>query len=118
MAGAFSGLHRVLLHKYYVDEIYDALFVNRVKDLGSSLAAFDLGVVDGGVNGVGWATRMSAEASRLWDTWVIDGAVNVLAVTVKILSYPAKIVQTGVVQNYAWFITAGVVVFMFYYLWH
>ncbi len=118
VAGAFSGLHRVLLHKYYVDEIYDALFVNRVKDLGSSLAAFDLGVVDGGVNGVGWATRMSAEASRLWDTWVIDGAVNVLAVTVKILSYPAKIVQTGVVQNYAWFITAGVVVFMFYYLWH
>ena len=50
-----AGLHRVLLHKYYIDEIYDALFVNRVKDLGSALAAFDLGVVDGGVNGVGWA---------------------------------------------------------------
>ena len=68
-----------MLHKYYVDEIYDALFVNRVKDLGSVLAAFDLGVVDGGVNGVGWFTRMSAELSRLWDTWVIDGLVNVLA---------------------------------------
>ena len=54
VADAFAGLHRVLLHKYYVDEIYDALFVNRVKNLGSVLAAFDLGVVDGGVNGVGW----------------------------------------------------------------
>ena len=32
---ALAGLHRLLLHKYYVDEIYDALFVNRVKDLGS-----------------------------------------------------------------------------------
>ena len=43
-----------------MDEIYDALFVNRVKDLGNALAAFDLGVVDGGVNGVGWFTRTLA----------------------------------------------------------
>ena len=83
-----------------------------------SLAAFDLGVVDGGVNGVGWLTRMSAELSRLWDTWVIDGLVNVLAFVVKIMSWPARIVQTGMVQNYAWFITVGVMVFMLYYLLH
>lgn len=112
MAAAFSGFHRVLLHKYYVDEIYDALFVNRVKNLGSALAAFDMGVVDGGVNGVGWATRMAAELSRLWDTWVIDGLVNVLAFVTKILSWPARIVETGLVQNYALLITLGVLVFM------
>ena len=76
VAGAAGWVHNLLLHKYYVDEIYDALFVNRVKDLGSALAAFDLGVVDGGVNGVGWLTRMSGELSRLWDTWVFDGLVN------------------------------------------
>ena len=75
--------HKLLLHKYYIDEIYDALFVHRVKDLGSALAAFDMGVVDGGVNGVGWLTRMSGELSRLWDTWIIDGLVNVLAFVVK-----------------------------------
>jgi NADH-quinone oxidoreductase subunit L len=116
VASAFAGVHRVLLHKYYVDEIYDALFVNRVKDLGSLLAAFDLGVVDGGVNGAGWTTRMSAELSRLWDTWIIDGLVNVLAFGIKFLSYPAKFVQTGVVQNYALLITVGVLIFMLYYL--
>ena len=65
VADALAGPHRLLLHKYYVDEIYDALFVHRVKDLGSLLAAFDMGVVDGGVNGVGWLTRMSSELSRL-----------------------------------------------------
>jgi NADH-quinone oxidoreductase subunit L len=118
VSGALAGFHRVLLHKYYVDEIYDALFVNRVKDVGSALAAFDLGVVDGGVNGVGWTTRMSAELSRLWDTWIIDGLVNVMAFIVKILSWPARIVQTGLVQNYAWFITVGVMVFMLYYVFH
>ena len=54
----------------------------------------------------------------LWDTWVIDGLVNVLAFMVKIMSWPARIVQTGLVQNYAWFITAGVLAFLVYYLVH
>jgi NADH-quinone oxidoreductase subunit L len=118
VAAAAGAGYRLLLHKYYVDEIYDALFVNRVKDLGSALAAFDLGVVDGGVNGVGWATRMSAELSRWWDSWVIDGLVNVMAFVVKLMSWPARMVQTGLVQNYAWFITAGVMVFMLYFVFH
>jgi NADH-quinone oxidoreductase subunit L len=117
-SSAFAGLHRVLLNKYYVDEIYDALFVHRVKDLGSALAAFDLGVIDGGVNGAGWFTRATATLSMWWDRWIIDGSVNVLAMFVKVLSWPARIVQTGLVQNYAWFITVGVFIFMVYYLVH
>ena len=75
-------------------------------------------MVDGGVNGVGWLTRMSGELSRLWDTWVIDGLVNVMAFVVKVLSWPARIIQTGLVQNYAWFITLGVLIFMVYYFVH
>jgi NADH-quinone oxidoreductase subunit L len=118
VAAAAGGIYNLLLHKYYIDEIYDALFVNRAKDLGSALAAFDLGVIDGGVNGAGWLTRMSGEISCLWDTWVIDGMVNVVAFVVRIMSWPARIVQTGLVQNYAWFITLGVLVFMVYYVLH
>ena len=111
-------LHQVLLNKYYVDELYDALFVNRTKNLGNGLAAFDLAVVDGGVNGVGWSTRMSAELSRLWDIWVIDGFVNVVGFGTKLLSYPVRVVQSGVVQTYALFIVLGVLLFMTYYLVH
>jgi NADH-quinone oxidoreductase subunit L len=118
VAGTFSGLHQVLLHKYYVDEIYDALFVNRVKNLGSALAAIDMGVVDGGVNGVGWLTRMTGKLSIIWDTWIIDGLVNALAFVTKILSWPARIVETGLVQNYALLITLGVLAFMLYYAMH
>ena len=118
VAAAAGAGYRILLNKYYVDELYDALFVNRAKDLGSALAAFDLGVVDGGVNGVGWLGRMSGELSRLWDTWVIDGVVNLLAFLVKVLSYPVRVLQTGLLQSYAWFITLGVLIFMFYYLVH
>jgi NADH-quinone oxidoreductase subunit L len=118
-AAAKAGpIYQVVLHKYYIDELYDALFVNRTKNLGNALAAFDLGVVDGGVNGVGWCTRMSGELSRFWDTWVIDGLVNVGAFLVKAMSYPVRVIQTGLVQNYAWMITLGVLIFMVYYLVH
>ncbi|HEV2233921.1 MAG TPA: NADH-quinone oxidoreductase subunit L, partial [Terriglobia bacterium] len=108
--------HQILLNKYYIDELYDALFVNRTKNVGNGLAAFDMAVVDGGVNGVGWLTRMAATLSRLWDSWVIDGLVNVAAFTVKLVSYPVRMVQTGLVQSYALLIVLGVLIFMAYYL--
>src|SRR5665647_2894949 len=50
---AFPGLHRAVYNKWYVDEIYDALFVNPTKKLGTFLwKGFDVKVVDGLVNGV------------------------------------------------------------------
>jgi NADH-quinone oxidoreductase subunit L len=118
VAGKAAPLYQLVLNKYYIDELYDALFVNPAKNLGNGLAAFDLGVVDGGVNGVGWSARMSGEISRFWDSWVIDGFVNVTAFVVKALSFPVRVIQTGVVQNYAWMITLGVLIFMVYYLVH
>jgi len=118
LAAAPSAAEKVLLNKYYVDEIYDAVFVNRTKNLGNAFAAFDLGVVDGGVNAAGWLTRMTGELSRLWDAWVIDGLVNAGAFVVKGFSYPVKMLQTGVVQTYALFIVLGVLIFMAYYLSH
>ncbi len=118
LAASPGSVRQILLNKYYVDELYDALFVNRTKDLGNGLAAFDLAVVDGGVNGVGWSTRMSGELSRLWDIWVVDGLVNVVGFGTKLLSYPVRVVQSGVVQTYAFFIVLGVLIFMTYYLIH
>ncbi len=33
----FPGLHRTVYNKWYVDELYDALFVNPTKSLGTFL---------------------------------------------------------------------------------
>jgi NADH-quinone oxidoreductase subunit L len=111
-------LGTILFNKYYVDELYDALFVNRVKNIGNAASGFDQYVVDGGVNGVGWTTRLTANLSRLWDLYVIDGLVNVAAFFTKLMSYPARVIQTGLVQNYAWLIVLGVLIFLGYYLVH
>src|SRR6202011_5791566 len=80
IAANFSGLYRVLYNKYYVDQIYDALFVNRVKDLALTLGAFDTGVINGlGVDGAGWLTRITSRLSMIWDSWIVDGLVNLAA---------------------------------------
>jgi NADH-quinone oxidoreductase subunit L len=117
LAERFGGLYRLLYNKYYVDQIYDALFVNRTKDLGITLGAFDRGVIDGlGVNGAGWLARASSSLSMVWDKWIIDGLVNLAARIVWIFSYPVRMIQSGRVSNYALLIVLGVLVFLGYYL--
>ena len=107
----------MLYNKWYVDEIYDFLFVNGLgKGGGRVLGAFDRNVVDGGVNGAGWLTRFTSRVSMWWDTWIVDGAVRFGSFFVKMLSYPVCILQTGRVQAYAFFVVVGVLAFLGYYV--
>ncbi len=117
LARKLQPLYNTLYHKWYVDEIYDFLFVNGLcKGGGEALGAFDRNVVDGAVNGAGWLTRFSSRVSMWWDTWIVDGAVRFGSFSVKLLSYPVCILQTGRVQAYALFVVVGVLVFFGYYL--
>jgi NADH-quinone oxidoreductase subunit L len=110
-------IHGLLYNKWYVDEIYDFIFVNGfAKGGGRLLGAFDRDVVDGGVNGAGWLTRFCSLVSIWWDTWIIDGAVRLGSFAVKVLSYPVRIVQTGRVQRYALFVVVGALAFLGYYI--
>ncbi len=117
MLARFRPLHTVLYHKWYVDELYDFLFVNGLgKGGGSAMAEFDRKIVDGGVNGAGWLTRASATLSMWWDTWIVDGAVRLTSFSVKLLSYPVCLIESGRVQTYALFVVVGVLAFLGYYV--
>jgi NADH-quinone oxidoreductase subunit L len=99
---------KVLANKWYLDEIYDFLFVNGLsKGGGTVLSRFDARIVDGGVNGTAWSTRMLSTISGLWDYWIVDGTVRLTGFLVKALSYPVRIMQTGYVQTYALYVVAG-----------
>jgi NADH-quinone oxidoreductase subunit L len=55
-----SGIQRILLRKWYVDEIYDALFVRPTVWISNRVLwrIFDVGVIDGAlVNGSAWSAR-------------------------------------------------------------
>jgi NADH-quinone oxidoreductase subunit L len=114
---ALGALYNGSLHKWYVDEAYDVVFVNGLaKGGGTLLARFDQKVVDGGVNGAGWLTRATSRVSMWWDTWIVDGAVRLTAFSVKLSSYPVRLVQTGSVQAYALAFVVGVAAIFGYYL--
>ncbi len=93
LAARFGGLQRLLLNKYYVDEVYDAVIVQPIKRVSGSVLwrGVDAGLIDGTVNGVGLVVRgWSAVLRRL---------------------------QTGSVRAYAMSLFVGVVVIVGYYLW-
>ena len=112
-------LYKLLLHKYYVDEIYDAAIVDRTKDLSTLFGKFDANVIDGvGVDGAGWLARFGSTLSMWWDKWIIDGLLNFSAKLLQLLSYPVRLLQTGMFSSYAMLILVGLVVLLAYYGHH
>jgi NADH-quinone oxidoreductase subunit L len=88
---SFQGLHRAVFNKWYMDEIYDALFVNPTKRLGTFLwKGFDVVVVDGIVNGFGKVVNACSKGLRF--------------------------TQSGFVHNYALSMVIGVLVIVGIYV--
>jgi NADH-quinone oxidoreductase subunit L len=93
LAERWNGLYRMLLGKYFVDEIYDALLVQPIKRLSTLFLwrGVDAGLIDGTVNSVGFAVRGSSAVLRR--------------------------LQTGSVRAYAMSFFVGVVAIVGYFLW-
>ena len=93
VAQSAGGLYRLLLNKYYIDEIYDALIVQPIKRVseGALWKSMDAGLIDGTVNGVGTLVRNSSATLRR--------------------------LQTGSVRTYAASLFLGVVMILGWYLW-
>jgi NADH-quinone oxidoreductase subunit L len=92
-AAAFPGLYRLLLNKYYVDEVYDATIVEPIRIVAQEglWRGVDVNVIDGAVNGA---------AS------IVDGSASLL-----------RRLQSGSVRAYAGSLLVGVVLILGYYLW-
>ena len=91
-ARSLAPVHRTLLEKYYVDEIYDAVIVRPIHAFSrDGLWRMDAGLVDGAVNGMASIVAHSASALRR--------------------------LQTGSVRAYAGSVLVGVVLLLGYYFW-
>jgi NADH-quinone oxidoreductase subunit L len=93
VAEQFAAAYRLLLHKYYVDELYDAAIVRPIHAVSREglWRGFDVKVIDGAVNGAGALVDAGA--------WTL------------------RRVQTGSVRAYAGSILFGVVLILGYYIW-
>jgi NADH-quinone oxidoreductase subunit L len=110
----FPGLFRWVHNKYFVDEFYEMAFIGPCKQLGAQLWAFDTWVVDGMVNGAARFTLLWARISYWFDAKIVDGLVNLVAWLLQQLSGGFRKVQTGRVQNYAFVMFLGFLMFAFW----
>jgi NADH-quinone oxidoreductase subunit L len=93
VAQSAAPVHKLLLNKYYVDELYDAVIVKPTVALS---------------RGVLW---------KVVDAEVIDGAVNGAGSVVDTGASWLRRLQTGSVRVYAASIMVGVVLVLGYYAW-
>jgi NADH-quinone oxidoreductase subunit L len=91
LAEKWKGLYKLVFNKYYVDELYEILFINSLKNLGTAL----------------W---------KGFDDFVIDGTINGIAYLIGWLSGAMRKMQTGLVQNYAFSMIIGGIVLVVYYI--
>jgi NADH-quinone oxidoreductase subunit L len=100
--------------KYYVDEFYEAALIEPIKRFSAQLWSFDTWVVDGMVNGAARATLIWAELMNWADEYLVDGAVDLVEYMVQETSGVFRGLQSGRVQNYAFVMVIGFLVFAFW----
>jgi NADH-quinone oxidoreductase subunit L len=93
IAASFSSGYQTLLHKYYVDEIYAALFVKPLIDGSTQILWQDV------------------------DRKMIDAAVNESADGARHASDEARHMQSGNIRSYAGWIAAGSAVVIAFMIW-
>ena len=86
---AFPGVFGTVNQKYYVDEIYQAVFVRGLFALGRFL-------------------------KRVIDETLIDGAVNGIALLLGGIGSLIRLIQTGYVQGYAFAMIIGAIAVLGY----
>jgi NADH-quinone oxidoreductase subunit L len=90
LAARWKAIYQLLLHKYYVDELYDAAIVH---------------------------PTLKASTELLWkqtDVGLIDGAVNGVGETIQDMASILKDVQNGLIRSYAAWILLGTVAVLIY----
>jgi NADH-quinone oxidoreductase subunit L len=82
----------VLVNKYWVDEVYDRLFVQPIKATSTKFL---------------W---------QVFDVWIVDGAVNGVAALVRLVGRGLRQIQTGLVRSYVVMIFLGALVVIGYFV--
>jgi len=107
LAGGFY--YRLFDHKYYLDEIYQVIFVNGTLLLARIGALFDRYIIDGIVDGSAALTRFVSWVNGLFDNYIIDGIVNAIANMTFWAGNKFRRVQTGNINGYLYGILIAVV---------
>ncbi len=117
LAAEWPGVYRAVSNKYFVDEVYEKVFVRGAAVGGGNvLWDVDATVVDLIPNGASAVTKAASWIASIFDQYVVDGLVNGVANTLQGLFDVLRRAQTGRVQNYALVMGGGLFCLVAVYL--
>ncbi len=108
-AARYGGIYNFLVHKWYFDELYQAILVRPILALGRFLSQFDKLFIDGIVNGSAWLTSLLSRMEGVFDKMAVDGLVNALARGLYATGDWSRSLQTGRLRNYLMFLAVALV---------
>ncbi|MEO1991467.1 MAG: NADH-quinone oxidoreductase subunit L [Pirellulales bacterium] len=109
LAGMFRPVFVFLVNRWYVDELYHAVFVIPTMRVAKIASSFDRHVIDRIVDGFAWLARKFAGVDAWIDRHLVDGLINVIADYTWRAGLSLKKVQTGRLRQYVMFIVVGTV---------
>ncbi|VAX26268.1 NADH-ubiquinone oxidoreductase chain L [hydrothermal vent metagenome] len=112
LAEKVKPLYNLSLNKWYVDEIYQATFINGLLGLSRVIAWFDNTIVDGIVNYTATMTRFVSRISGWFETYVVDGLVNFTAFISGFFGLTIRKIQTGKVQTYIVYVLFSIIILL------
>ena len=112
LAEKIKPIYNLSLNKWYVDEIYQATWINGLLGLSNMISWFDATVVDGIVNYSATVTRFVARIFGWFDTYIIDGLVNFTAFISGFFGLSFRKIQTGKVQTYIVYVLFSVIILL------
>jgi NADH-quinone oxidoreductase subunit L len=112
-----GALYTVLKNKYYIDEVYNYVFVQPTKRLAAWMGdVVDRKGIDGVLHGIAHGAMSLAFGFRSFDTKVVNGGADGLAAGVKSFGHWLRDIQTGRIQNYLLLALVSVVLLIALYI--
>jgi NADH-quinone oxidoreductase subunit L len=105
----FSPLYGFLVHKWWFDELYAAVFVRPALRIARWVAAIDRKVIDWLADNLARAVELLSRLDDWFDRLFIDSLINLVASWTYAVGLRLRMLQTGNIRQYVLWIAVGTV---------
>ncbi len=102
MVSILGPMHTVLQNKYYLDDVYRAVFVRPLQWVAANVAYqfLDKGVIDGVLHGIARVFTFIGDLLKVLNKWLIDGVGDGIPEVIARFGVWFRFSQSGRIQQY------------------
>lgn len=110
LVGMLGPVHTVLKNKYYIDEIYAAVFVRPSQWFAQVVNTFlDQGLIDGVLHTIARVAIWIGDLFKVLNSWLIDGVGDGIPELIRQFGGWFRWLQTGHIQQYLLLVAAAAI---------